>query len=412
MTETKPYKISRYAVKEAWERVKRNKGASGADEESLAMFEANLKDNLYKLWNRMSSGSYYPPPVKEVAIPKRGGGERRLGIPTVGDRVAQMVAKMYLEPQIEVVFHKDSYGYRPGRSAHDALRTARTRCWQYDWVIDLDIKGFFDNISHELLLKALGRHCREAWIKLYVKRWLKSEVVRQDGTVEARRSGTPQGGVISPLLANLFLHYAFDRWMEMHAPDNPFERYADDIAVHCKSREEAEALLMRISDRLKACDLELNEVKSKIVYCKDCQRTGSHDHEKFDFLGYEFRPRLSRSKKGHYYVGFLPGISPRAGKSITMSMRAWKLHHYWCLHTIRAIAEWINPVLRGWINYYGVYNRHLLGKLLVKLDFRLLRWYMKKYKRHNKKRAVGWLKQLKKLHPCLFAHWNLGYAAG
>lgn len=409
MKETKPYSISKYAVKQAWEQVKRNKGSHGVDEESLSAFEANLKGNLYKLWNRMSSGSYFPQAVREVAIPKTGGGERKLGIPTITDRIAQTVAKLYLEPQLEAIFHRNSYGYRPQRSAKQALHEARMKCWQYDWVIDLDIKGFFDNIDHGLLQKALYRHCREEWIRMYVSRWLAVPVKGKDGGLENRTTGTPQGGVISPLLANLFLHYCFDKWMDLNYPNISFERYADDIIIHCNSKEEAEYLLARIGQRLADCRLSLNELKSKIVYCKDGKRTANHPVNKFNFLGYEFRARHSCSKKGHYYVGFMPGISPEAGKTITTTMRSWGLHN-WSQYSIKAIADWINPVLRGWVNYYGWYNRHLLSKLFVRLDYRLLRWYVKKYKRQNKRKAVIWLKRLQQAERPLFAHWKLGYS--
>jgi len=408
MTETKSYCISKTLVKQAYERVKSNHGTYGVDRQGIESFEKNLKKNLYRIWNRMSSGSYFPPAVREVSIPKVNGGERKLGIPTVGDRVAQMVAKLYLEPEIEPIFHTDSYGYRPGKSAINAVEKARQRCWQFNWVIDLDIKGFFDNINHEKLMTALEKHCTLEWIKLYVKRWLKAGTQTQQG-IEQKEKGTPQGGVISPLLANLFLHYAFDKWMNMKYSDNPFERYADDIIIHCRTEQEAQQVLQSIKERLAVCGLEVNEEKTKVVYCKDMIRKEEHPQHSFTFLGYEFRPRFSRSMKGHFYVGFLPAISKTAKKKITTGMRRWKLHT-WTQYTVKEIANYINPVLRGWINYYGHYQKSELYKVFSLLDYRLVKWYVKKYKGIGKKRAVRWWKKLKENSNTLFAHWQLSYA--
>ena len=278
--QSKPFCISKHVVLEAWRRVKANQGAAGVDKESISDVESNLKDNLYRLWNRMSSGSYLPPPVRTVSIPKAGGGERKLGIPTVMDRVAQMVVKMQLEPDLEPLFHEDSFGYRPFRSAHDALGKARKRCWDNDWVIDLDIKGFFYNIPHDLLLKAVRKHARERWVVLYIERWLKAPAQDEEGHQSERSKGTPQGGVISPLLANLFLHYGFDHWMAKHHPQTPFERYADDAIIHCRTRAQAEQLLEALRERLAVCGLELNLKKTRIVYCKDANRPRNHEHEK------------------------------------------------------------------------------------------------------------------------------------
>ena len=236
MPEAKPYAISKQVVWEAYQEVKANHGAAGVDGQSIEAFETDLKGNLYKIWNRMSSGSYFPPPVRLVEIPKASGGTRPLGIPTVGDRVAQMVVKMHLEPLVEPQFHPDSYGYRPGKSALDAVATARERCWRSDWVIDLDIKGFFDNLGHELVMKAVRHHAEAPWVLLYIERWLKAPVERQDGSREERTKGSPQGSVVSPLLANLFMHYAFDLWMRRTYPDIRFERYADDRAPRRQER--------------------------------------------------------------------------------------------------------------------------------------------------------------------------------
>ncbi|KIX38063.1 hypothetical protein SY87_32710, partial [Burkholderia pseudomallei] len=293
MTRAKPFAIQKRDVWEAFKRVKANHGAAGGDGQSIEAFEAKLSANLYKLWNRMSSGSYMPPPVRRVDIPKAGGGTRPLGIPTVADRIAQEVVRRYLEPILEPVFHADSYGYRPGRSAIDAIRTARERCWRSDWVLDIDIKGFFDNIDHELLLKAIRRHTDCVWAVLYIERWLKAPAMLDDGELVARDRGTPQGGVISPLLANLFLHYAFDVWIGRAMPGVSFERYADDIICHCRTERQAKALWARLDERLRSCGLALHPQKTKLVYCKDTNRKGEYPCVSFDFLGYTFRPRLA-----------------------------------------------------------------------------------------------------------------------
>jgi RNA-directed DNA polymerase len=314
--EAKPYQIPKRLVGEAYQRVKANRGAAGIDGETLAAFEKDLKGNLYKIWNRMSSGSYVPPPVRLVEIPKAHGGTRPLGIPTVADRVAQTVTKMVLEPLVEPSFHPDSFAYRPSRSALDAVETARRRCWATDWVIDLDIKAFFDSLDHELVERAVAFHTDIPWVRLYVARWLRAPVQRPDGTLEPRTKGTPQGGVLSPLLANLFLHYAFDHWMQWKFQSVQFERYADDAIVHCRSRLQAEEVLEAIRGRFEQCGLELHSVKTRIVYCKDDNRRGEHEHVAFDFLGYTFQPRRAKNRQGEFFVSFLPAISTKAAKSI------------------------------------------------------------------------------------------------
>jgi RNA-directed DNA polymerase len=301
VSEVKPFNVSKQVVWEAYERVKANGGSAGVDSETIEEFERNLKDNLYKLWNRMSSGAYFPPPVRMVEIPKDNGGKRRLGIPTVADRIAQTVVKMYLEPLVEPYFHEDSYGYRPGKSAVEAVGVARKRCWRHDWVLDLDIKGFFDNLDWALTLRAVRKYTDSRWVLLYIERWLKAPAQLEDGTLVERSKGTPQGGVISPLLANIFLHLAFDMWMRKEHPDMPFERYADDIVAHCKTEEQARALKQSIERRLAQCKLEAHPEKTKIAYCKDDDRRGRYPNEKFDFLGYTFRPRRSKNRWGKYF---------------------------------------------------------------------------------------------------------------
>jgi len=320
----KPFSISKHVVLDAFTMVKANGGAAGVDGQSIAEFEGALKSNLYKLWNRMSSGSYFPLPVRTVEIPKDNGGIRPLGIiPTVADRVAQMVVKLYLEPEVEPYFHPDSYGYRPGKSAVEAVGVARRRCPQYDWVLDLDIKGFFDNLNHELVMRAVRKHTDCKWILLYIERWLKASAQLQDGTLVGRDMGTPQGGVISPLLANLFLHYAFDEWMKRTCPLIPFERYADDIIAHCVSEQQAKWLKVKTEERLSQCGLELHPQKTKIVYCKDDRRKGQHQNERFDFLGYTFRPRGAKRRNGGLFICFCPAISDKASKEICRVMRSW-----------------------------------------------------------------------------------------
>lgn len=405
----KPYAISKHAVLEAWQRVKANDGAAGVDGEAIEAFERSLKDNLYCIWNRMSSGSYFPEPVRAVSIPKAGGGERKLGIPTVGDRVAQMVAKMHLEPELEPLFHPDSYGYRPGKSAHDALQQARQRCWKYDWVVDLDIKGFFDNIPHELLLKALRKHATQKWVVRYIERWLKAPMQEEDGKLVAREKGTPQGGVISPLLANLFLHYALDQWLSRKHPGNPFERYADDAIVHCRSRKEAEELCAAIGERLGECGLQLNAKKTKVVYCKDDDRRGTHENEKFTFLGYEFRPRRAKNFRGKFFISFLPAMSDRAGKAIREKIRSWRIPLR-SDKSLEDLARMFNAVIRGWVEYYGRYYRSMLYPTFRHLDRLLVWWACRKFKRlrRHRRRAAQWLQRISLREPRLWAHWAIG----
>jgi RNA-directed DNA polymerase len=379
----------------------------GVDGESIAEFEKDLKNNLYKLWNRMSSGSYLPPPVRTVAIPKSDGKQRLLGIPTVADRIAQMVVKIYLEPEVEPHFHPDSYGYRPGRSALDAVGAARQRCWRYDWVVDLDIKGFFDNLDHALLMKAVRKHTRCRWIILYVGRWLKAPAQLPDGALRHRDQGTPQGGVVSPLLANLFLHYAFDEWMRRSYPHLPFERYADDIIVHCVSGKQAQWIKDMIGTRLAECKLELHPEKTKIVYCKDRGRRGSYPNEKFDFLGFTFRPRMAKSRKGGYFISFLPAVSDKAAKAIRATMRSWHLHRA-SDKNLEDFSRMFNSILRGWINYYAGFYRSALYSIFQYFDRILVRWAMRKFRRlrDGQRRARQWLRRVAKRQSHLFAHWQ------
>jgi RNA-directed DNA polymerase len=406
----KSFVIPKRLVWEAWLRVKANKGAAGVDEESIQAYEANLEGDLYRLWNRMSSGSYMPPPVKAVQIPKKDGqGVRTLGVPTVADRVAQTAAYLALEPLVEPVFHQDSYGYRPGRSAHDALRACRRRCWRYDWVVDLDLRSFFDSLDHALVLKAVAHHTRQRWILLYVQRWLEAPLQHEDGALQRRDRGSPQGSAISPVLANLFLHYALDLWLVREFPGVPFERYADDVILHCQSKQQAQIVLDAIGQRLAQVGLELNLDKTRIVYCKDSNRTGSHEHEQFDFLGYTFRPRAARSSSGAMFVSFCPAISNDAAKAIRHTIRRWRLHLR-SGATLSDLARSINTIVRGWINYYGRFYRTELLRTLDRINEYLMRWAMRKYKRLRRRPGRAWdlVAAARQRQPDLFAHWHAG----
>lgn len=408
MGETKPFSISKRAVKQAYEKVKANKGTAGVDEQSIEDFDKKLKNNLYKIWNRMSSGSYFPKPVKAVAIPKKDGGTRILGIPTVEDRIAQMVAKLYFEPQVEPIFYEDSYGYRPNKSAIQALGVTRKRCWRKDWVLEFDIKGLFDNIRHDLLMEMVKKHTNEEWIILYIQRWLTTPFLMEDGAVVTRTSGTPQGGVISPVLANLFLHYVFDDFMVKEFGTIPWARYADDGIAHCVSLKQAKYLLRRLQKRFKQYGLDLNLEKTKIVYCKDDDRKGSHSNISFDFLGYTFKPRHAKNKYGKYFTSFLPGISGKAKKAIRKDVRNWKLQlksdkDLW------DIANMFNKKIQGWINYYTHFYKSEMFEVLRYINSSLVKWVRRKYKKRKaRRRAEHWLGSIAKRDRNLFAHWKIG----
>lgn len=408
MQETKPYSISKRAVITAYEKVKANKGTYGVDEQSIEDFEKKLNNNLYKIWNRMSSGSYFPKPVKAVAIPKKNGGTRILGIPTVEDRIAQMVVKLYFEPSVEPIFYEDSYGYRPNKSAIQAIEVTRTRCWRKDWVLEFDIKGLFDNIRHEYLMEMVKRHTKEEWILLYIQRWLVAPFQMEDGTVVPRTSGTPQGGVISPVLANLFLHYVFDDFMVKEFLSIPWARYADDGIAHCVSLKQAKYLKRRLQEQFAAYGLELNLEKTRIVYCKDDDRKGNHEYISFDFLGYTFRPRLAKNKYGKFFVSFLPAMGEKAKKAIRKEVRSWKLQ----LKTDKDlwdIANMFNNKIQGWINYYTHFYKSEIYDVLRHINSRLIYWVRRKYKKRNsRKRAEHWLGEIATRERNLFAHWKFG----
>ena len=409
----KSFEIDERLVYEAWVKVQANGGAPGVDAVNIERFAAAERDNLYKLWNRMSSGSYLPGPVRAVEIPKdHGAGVRVLGVPNVADRIAQTAAAMLLEEKLEPIFHPDSYGYRPGRSAQDALAVTRRRCWKQDWIVDLDIRAFFDSVPHDLLLKAVAHHTDERWVLLYIERWLTAPMQMPDGTLLAREKGTPQGSPISPLLANMFMHYAFDTWMDREHPGCPFERYADDIVTHCDTEVQARNLRAAIAERLGAVGLELHPEKTKVVFCKDANRRGEAEHISFDFLGYTFRGRLAKGRRG-YFVSFSPAISAKAKKAVDLKIRAWHLKRR-SGTDLTGLAEEINPQVRGWFGYYGVFYRSELSTIASRINQHLIRWAMPKFKRLRGRLAKAWvwLSAVQQREPGLFVHWCLAQRTG
>jgi RNA-directed DNA polymerase len=403
----KSFDISKWEVWEAWEKVKANKGAAGVDGCSVEEFEKDLKDNLYKIWNRMSSGSYFPPPVLAVEIPKsQGAGTRTLGVPTVADRVAQTVVARRLEKKVEPIFHPDSYGYRPGRSALQAVETCRKRCWRTMWVIDLDIQKFFDSVRWDLIVKAVEANTDLGWVVLYVQRWLQAPLRLPDGTLQERDRGTPQGSAVSPVLANLFLHYAFDTWMTREFPAVTFERYVDDAVVHCESETQAKVVMAAIAERMEQVGLRLHPDKTKIVYCKDGRRRGSYDHTSFTFLGFTFRQRKTQGKNGKRFSSFNPAISKDALTRLSGQVRAWRLHRR-TGQTFAELARAINPIVRGWMQYYGAFHRSALHPLLSRINAYLVRWIRKKYKQlRAKKKAMKRWQEITVRYPRMFAHWK------
>jgi len=408
----KPFSISKREVWEAYQHVKANQGAAGVDGQSIAGLERDLTNNLYKGWNRMASGSYFPPPGRRVDIPKGEGRTRPLGIPTVADRIAQMVVKRYLEPEVEPHFHPDSYGYRPGTSAREAGGQARERCWRDDWGLDLDIQGFVDNIDHELMRRAVRKHTDCPWVLLSIERWLKAPVQMPDGALVNREKGTPQGGVVSPLLANLFLHYTFDVWRQRHHPDIPFERDADDAVCHWRSADQAQRLRQALEQRVAACRLEVPPQKTQIVYCKDEDRRGTYPNERFDCLGSTFRPRRSKNRWGKYFVNCSPAASAEATRDFRRERRRWHLHTR-SDKSLEDLSRMFNPGLRGWVNYYSRYYKSALYPTCQPMDRILVRWALRKYKRlwGHQRRAAHWLRRIARRQPELFAHWHLWYAA-
>jgi RNA-directed DNA polymerase len=408
----KPFDIPKRLIWQAWRLVRANRGAAGVDEESLELFERDLKKNLYRIWNRMSSGSYFPSPVREVLIPKKSGGQRPLGIPTVSDRVAQTVVKLVLEPELEPHFHEDSYGYRPGRSAHQAIAITRKRCWWHDWVLEFDIRGMFDNIDHLLLMKAVRHHTTCSWVLLYIERWLTAPAQQKGGELRPRTKGTPQGGIVSPLLANLFLHYAFDRWMTVQLPKLPFCRYADDGLIHCRSLKQARYVRALLAQRLQECGLELHPDKTRIVYCKDLHRQQPYELIQFDFLGYTFRPRRSHDRHGRIFTNFTPAMSPSAAKAARQEIRSWKVQLK-SDKSLEDLSRMFNPVIVGWVNYYCRFHGSAFTVVSRHINRAIVRWAMRKFKslRGHKIRAAKWVERVAQQRPHLFAHWRQGFTA-
>jgi len=406
----KSYDIPKHLVWDAWLKVKRNGGAAGADGVTIEQFEERLKDRLYKLWNRMSSGSYFPGPVRAVEIPKKGG-TRVLGIPNVVDRIAQTVAVLVLEPNVERVFHDDSYAYRPGRSPLDAVGTCRERCWKQDWIVDLDVKAFFDSMPWDLMLRALERHTDQKWVRLYVARWLKAPMLMPDGTMVARVKGTPQGGPISPLIANIFLHHGFDAWMTREYPGVQFERFADDVVVHCVTERQARQVREAIGRRLVDIGLQLHPDKTKIVYCKDSRRRQEYEQVTFTFCGYAFRPRQAFDRKRkEVYTGFMPDVDPGKLTDVSRKAVSWRLQRRTTL-TLDDLAKEVNPRIRGWLTYFTAFYSTAVIPLCKRMDRHLMRWARRKYKRleRSEKRTRAWLRGVRQRSPDLFAHWALRY---
>ena len=406
-TAVKSFDIPKALVWQAYWSVKANKGAPGVDGQSIDDFDADRDNNLYRIWNRMSSGSYFPPPVRAVEIPKpHGGGTRILGVPTVADRIAQTVVALQLQPRTESIFHDDSYGYRPGRSAHDALERCRQRCWQKEWVLDCDIQKFFDSLEHRLVIKAVKANTDQRWVLLYVKRWLVAPLQLPDGTLQDRDRGTPQGSAVSPVLANLVLHYAFDMFLAREFPTVTFERYADDAVVHCATERQARQVREALTDRLAGLGLQLHPDKTRIVYCKDDRRRGDYEPTSFTFLGYTFQPRGAVDRNGGRFIGFSPAVSADALAKMSAEVRRWRLHLR-TGHDLAGLAAWINPIVAGWMNYYGRFYRSRLHPLLQRINTYLMRWAGKKYKRlRGYRRFKAWWLRIVKDDPTLFAHWK------
>lgn len=404
LTQRKAFEIPKSLVWASYQDVRRNRGAPGCDGQTLTDFDRQRNRNLYKIWNRLCSGSYLPPPVREKRIPKDNGKERVLGIPTVADRIAQGAVKRYVEAVLDPIFHADSYGYRPGKSAHDALRQCATRCRQYNWALEVDISAFFDHVRHDLIIKALEHHQMPDWVILYCRRWLEAPMQSAQGGLQNRSRGTPQGGVISPLLANLFLHYAFDHWMGRECRGVPFERYADDIVIHCSRMSDAVRMRQKLTERLAEVGLTVNDEKTKVVYIDIFERYNVATS--FTFLGYDFRVRTLKNSKGELYRKCMPGASAKAMRRIVQTIKHWRIHRSTAAE-LKVLADRHNAVVRGWIEYYGKFwYRNFSYRLWSAMQSRLLKWVIAKY-RISTRHAERKLAQARRESPRLFAHWYL-----
>lgn len=406
MAQRKVFEIPKSLVWKSYHDVLRNKGAAGIDGQTIKQFDVNRDRNLYKIWNRLSSGSYFPPPVREKRIPKADGSERTLGIPTVSDRIAQGAVKIFVESKLDPIFHPDSYGYRPNKSAHQALESCKQRCWKRNWILEVDIKSFFDNVRHDLIMKALKHHKMPRWVTLYCKRWLRAPMTsRLDATkLKDREMGTPQGGVISPLLANLFLHYSFDVWMDRRNQSIPFERYADDIVCHCRTMKDANRLKKLVKTRFAEVGLRINEQKSNVVYIDTFDRWNVKTC--FTFLGYDFRVRTLKTSEGRIFRKCMPGASKKAMSRITKVIKSWRIHRG-TADSVQKLAGRYNATIRGWIEYYGKFWYRNFGYHLWRVfQSRLVKWIKSKF-RISTRKAEYKLALLRKEKPRLFAHWYL-----
>ena len=410
---TRTQAITKEAVWSAWQHVRSGIGTgSGVDNVSASMINANARTYLYPLWNRLSSGSYMPLPIKSVGIPKSNGGIRYLGIPTLCDRVAQEVIRRELEQIVEPHFHSSSFGYRPGRSAFDALKQCARHSWERWYVVDIDIKGYFDNIDHNAMMGILRKYTNKSHILLYCQRWLQAPVFKQSSSsFEERTKGTPQGGVISPLLSNLFLHEVFDKWMDITHSNMVFERYCDDIIIHTRSKEQSEFILDKVKERLSQFNLSVNTDKTKIVYCYRTARGFKASKQtdcSFDFLGYTFKPRQCESQSGERFWGFGAGISIKSQTKILQVIRQLRLPLR-TTNSVQTIAAYLRPKILGWINYYGRHCLRAMRRVFWTLNHRLVRYLQNRYKLSSYRRAKHRLQWIIKRFPNMFVHWQYGF---
>lgn len=408
-TRTQP--ISKEQVWASWKHIKQGGKGMGIDQISIEMIEANPRKYLYPLWNRLSSGSYFPPAVREFAIPKGEGKERILGIPTILDRVAQDVIKQELERIVEPLFHASSFGYRPHKSAHQAIEQCAKYCWERWYVVDVDIKGFFDNINHEQMLTMLRKLTNEKYILLYCERWLKASIQANDGSQKMRTKGSPQGGVISPLLANIYLNEAFDIWISETQPLIVFERYADDIVIHTRSIEQSQFILDKLKVRLKQYGLELSESKTKIVYCYRTVRQFKERKDipvSFDFLGFTFKPRICLKEGGQKFWGFRPAISMKSQKRILTVCNKLAFHN-WVQLDIYQLAALLAPKIRGWINYFGIQRLGDMQFIFGRINRRIAKWLQKKFKINTIGKAYVKMRRIFQSYPTMFLHWEYGF---